>query len=69
MREVQALVAPNPPQQVLARGQAGLVTNKLSPNFDDILAWQVRAKDAEAEFEALTAELRSSEKVTTSLTP
>jgi len=30
VRELQALVAPNPPQGVLVRGHAGLVINKLS---------------------------------------
>ena len=30
MRELQALVAPNPPQGFLKRGQAGLVINKLT---------------------------------------
>ena len=30
MRELQALVAPKPPQGVLVRGHAGLVINKLS---------------------------------------
>ena len=30
VRESQALVAPNPPQGVSVRGQAGLVINKLS---------------------------------------
>ena len=29
MRELQALVAPNPPQGALVRGHAGLVINKL----------------------------------------
>ena len=30
VRELQALVAPKPPQGVLVRGQAGLVINKIS---------------------------------------
>ena len=30
MRELQALVAPKPPQGVLVRGHAGLVINKFS---------------------------------------
>jgi len=31
VRELQALVAPKPPQEVSLRGHAGLVINQLSP--------------------------------------
>ena len=34
MRELQALVAPKPPQGVLVRGHAGLVINQLSLTGD-----------------------------------
>ena len=36
MRELQALVAPTPPQAVLVRGRAGLVIDKLSQVYEDL---------------------------------
>jgi len=36
VRDIQALVAPKPPQGVLLRGHAGLVINKLSLEADGI---------------------------------
>jgi len=35
VRELQALVAPKPPQGVLVRGHAGRVIDKLSPSQED----------------------------------
>jgi len=42
VRELQALVAPNPPQGVLKRGHADLAINKLSSMNDslDPQAWE-----------------------------